>query len=335
MSQPKTTPEASILTLRNEIKRIPTKENLDAGKVLTPLTLTRFFGIKALGCDEKIIKVWAKDPYFQEKVNRYAEHTYNLGEAGSMSQETHDLLNLLLVYKGNGKWGFDKTTKILLREAAETKFHPWVEVDENNAGLLSGGAIVGFGEPYNNGNYGAGPTRNPLRATYAARLITVIPDVPLLTTSIFRTAKPSVFLSSFGRNIKELFDGKFNIQYAPGMFNVGMAFSQSDHIYLGVYLKNVYQQRVSIVAREIRGDVVLETTTGSLSGHAFIPPEGRGESPLWGSLRDLFGTGADDICRKAQEWAADAFRKANEVLTRIVPQDQSPESIHIITVYNT
>lgn len=159
--------------------------------------------------------------------------------------------------------------------------------------LPYGPFVVGYGDP--DSCYGAGPTRDPRRATYAARLLVRFEDVPLMSDGLLRK-RESAPVEALNEWVAENADAtKLYPASFSGWERDSLSFSfYVGRVWFGGRAVNLTRSKTGAAASIVRGDLVLVLNDGYFSGQAFIPDAAvRHYSPLYGKLETIYSQGSE------------------------------------------
>ncbi len=321
----------------------PKKNETQTNLLVRRLEITRTLGGNYLGFGDGI-KVWAKERQPEKKAPDFTKFEgWDLGDEKQFSSNEQLLLKALdLTKNAEGRYTHTRETLQLLTEQAKSKVPPFFELTaENVTSEDLERVIVGYGDPWNNGWYGAGPTRNPLRATYAVRLFTLLPELEIFRRTMgmqkIGEALPILEAGITKWGFSKYQDSGYSYTYGSGLQPMGkyVAEKEDGNVWLNVYLANAGLKKDGLTTNRMMGDVVLSMTTGTKSGHAFIPPEARHESPLYGSLEIILGDEVKGVHAKATVWALETMEKLRGVVVAVLPPNFGSHTTDAITVNNT
>ncbi len=204
--------------------------------------------------------------------------------------------------------------------------------DVNNHGLF----VLGYGDPRS--PYGAGPTRDPRRATYAARLMVRFEDIPIFSKGFFRTAESkhvdglNAWAEEYMR--KDNPNAFRGLQYDSRDQDASFYFYVGNN-YFGGQLINLTRDKNGL-ASTVSGDLVFIINDGFFSGQDFIDDfEFRNSSPIYGKLEHIFSEGNEIYKRIGLELQErlDNQRSLVEGLVEII--GKKTDYAGLITIDNT
>lgn len=222
------------------------------------------------------------------------------------------------------------------------------KVDEKNINdyrLKDDYIIIGFGDPYTNGSYGAGPTRSPLRATYSVRQIVRIEDVPIACKKIFSSQKDSQFIAELYSRIENNY--KFTYKKSICRENDGLitldsmgfvGVSDDAGCHLKIALTNL-KDTANTFRTDYNADLIMIFESDAISGHAFIeevnPYDPSSNSPMFRGVESIFSNSDSPVVKKAGEWIDGTLQNFEAILKKILPKQKENETMTTVTVYNT
>ena len=227
-------------------------------------------------------------------------------------------------------WGRPSNENIIGREWLEGLQKDDLN-DVNNHGLF----VLGYGDAKS--PYGAGPTRDPRRATYGARLLVRFEDMPIFSRNLFRTveSEPIKELNAWiEENMKQekyrtleagqFYDIKFDFWFCVGNTSFSGRFA------------NLTRRKDGFASHAVLGDLVLVLNDGYFSGQYFIrDPEIRDSSPLYGKLEHIFSE-SSEVYQKIGATLQRTLDNQKKLVGGLVERiDIEPDYAGLITIDNT
>ncbi|MFH1470517.1 MAG: hypothetical protein ABIF01_02105 [Candidatus Micrarchaeota archaeon] len=235
--------------------------------------------------------------------------------------------------EGHGRMN-DSTALVVRKEPTIAELSDSDIKEGGNLGLV----VVGFGNAFNNGWYGAGPTRDLRRATLASRIIAITSNITLVNTNLIGH-KSSEFLRAVSTNL----NGNFQVSDSSGpswssrksliQLNTYALQRGDETSFATFWLTTLSKEKAGVMASSVNGDLVITLTFGPVSGHRFLPREVRQTSPLHGSLDSFLNT--DGVYADAKKWIDGQIGRLREIVDKLLPQGQKADVIEAVTVYNT
>lgn len=205
-------------------------------------------------------------------------------------------------------------------------------LDDSKINSSNGLLVLGFGDAYGNGCYGAGPTRDMRRAYYTPMVLTLQPNVKIGKKDLLFNSN-SKYIREFSKSVDSLelsdlnSDCFKNSNIKPllgGVFNKEAIF-------------NIFASNIRKSKRDYFCDLGILLKSEEVSGHNFIPQEQRNDSPLYGPLSLAMG-GKDNLIKgpvkELYDFLGNKFNKFKEITEKFPLQDIR-KSFPMVYVYGS
>ncbi|MCX8197569.1 MAG: hypothetical protein N3G80_04645 [Candidatus Micrarchaeota archaeon] len=304
------------------------------GQLKSHVSLLKLLGSSRLKVwDPSLINVWTRKLYSEK---HQLQPTKMTSEAGSqvpvseIKQNSMNHLNNILQsfasdFYDDGGW--------------------WVVLDEKSYSHKDiERVVVGYGDAYNNGNYGAGPTRNPLRAFYSPFVLAVFNFVVLKTRSFGLTFNGSIINELESKLMDYGFTKDSGKYYSYSVYEekIHRVATLSTKIggelyFLELMLTNTSKERQNAFTYTFNGDLgIVLSNRQFISGHRFLRPKDRQGSPGFGD--PWISMGAQDVqelYQTVKAWSSNAFSQLMHIISNILPKSATGTITKAIAVENS